>query len=355
MQIKQIEQLTESIGKIEKTVLSSAREFLPLGELAQRARSCVPSMPLPTPLTASPRGGVDQRIPNTPANLEVARLIQDLNRMMDRLETSFRQATRFSADASHELKTPPASMQGKLEDALQSAAAGSAEQQPLSNLLEEIQRLNTIPGSLLLRSAAILHGYCPGTGVAATATGSLHVLVGVGGVLVGEGILYALEEEFGWRLAPPELVPLEAAISAFWSMSMCRLRCVDLSRRAYPSQRPCLGPCRGRGNLPWDDRRGRPRHSFAYTRPDGLRVPPAISAGRRSRNRCGLVLVRSVRAARRLRRPSTTPLRSIPKMGSPIVRFVVSGFVIGIEARAIESLGASASRSRPGEGFRSDG
>ena len=98
--------------------------------------------------------GLDQRIANSPENPEVARLIQVLNRMMDRLETSFRQATRFSADASHELKTPLAVMQGELENALQSAAAGSAEQQLFSNLLEEIQRLKTITRSLLLLAQA---------------------------------------------------------------------------------------------------------------------------------------------------------------------------------------------------------
>ncbi len=98
--------------------------------------------------------GLDQRIPNSPENPEVARLIQVLNRMMDRLETSFRQATRFSADASHELKTPLAVMQGELENALQAVSAGSAEQQLFSNLLEEIQRLKTITRSLLLLAQA---------------------------------------------------------------------------------------------------------------------------------------------------------------------------------------------------------
>jgi len=98
--------------------------------------------------------GLDQRIPAAAESPEAARLIQVLNRMMDRLETSFRQATRFSADASHELKTPLAVMQGELENALQSAVPGSPEQQLFTDLLEEAQRLKTITRSLLLLAQA---------------------------------------------------------------------------------------------------------------------------------------------------------------------------------------------------------
>jgi two-component system, OmpR family, heavy metal sensor histidine kinase CusS len=98
--------------------------------------------------------GLDQRIPQRNESPEAARVIQVLNRMMDRLETSFRQATRFSADASHELKTPLAVMQGELENALQAAAPGSPEQHLCSNLLEETQRLKTITRSLLLLAQA---------------------------------------------------------------------------------------------------------------------------------------------------------------------------------------------------------
>lgn len=98
--------------------------------------------------------GLDQRIPESRASPEANRVIQVFNRMMDRLEASFRQATRFSADASHELKTPLAIMQGELENTLQSAAPGSPEQQVCINLLEETQRLKTITQSLLLLAQA---------------------------------------------------------------------------------------------------------------------------------------------------------------------------------------------------------
>jgi signal transduction histidine kinase len=98
--------------------------------------------------------GLEQRIPDAGDSPEAGRVIQVLNRMMVRLETSFRQATRFSADASHELKTPLTVMQGELESALKSAAPGSAEQQLFSNLLEETQRLKTITRSLLLLAQA---------------------------------------------------------------------------------------------------------------------------------------------------------------------------------------------------------
>jgi two-component system heavy metal sensor histidine kinase CusS len=98
--------------------------------------------------------GLDQRIPASKEAPEIARLIQVLNGMMDRLEASFRQATRFSADASHELKTPLAAMQGELENALQTAAPGSREQQVLTSLLEETHRLKTITRGLLLLAQA---------------------------------------------------------------------------------------------------------------------------------------------------------------------------------------------------------
>lgn len=55
--------------------------------------------------------------------------------------------------------------------------------------------LGVVLGSALFGVGMVLFGYCPGTGIAAVATGSIHALVGLIGMLAG-GILYALSFEW---------------------------------------------------------------------------------------------------------------------------------------------------------------
>ncbi len=55
--------------------------------------------------------------------------------------------------------------------------------------------LGVVMGAALFGIGMVLYGYCPGTGVAAMATGSLHAIVGFVGMLVG-GVFYALS--FTW-------------------------------------------------------------------------------------------------------------------------------------------------------------
>ncbi len=98
--------------------------------------------------------GLDQRVPIGTTDIEFVELIQVFNQMLERLERSFKQASRFSADAAHELKTPLAILQGELEQALQQAEPGSELQQSLSSLLDEVRRLSGIIRKLLLLSLA---------------------------------------------------------------------------------------------------------------------------------------------------------------------------------------------------------
>jgi heavy metal sensor kinase len=99
-------------------------------------------------------GGLDYRIPLGGEDAEFYRLITVFNRMMDRLQRSFAQAARFSADAAHELKTPLTVLQGELEQAVQNALPNSEEQAAYNELLEEVQRLKEIVRKLLLLSQA---------------------------------------------------------------------------------------------------------------------------------------------------------------------------------------------------------
>jgi two-component system, OmpR family, heavy metal sensor histidine kinase CusS len=98
--------------------------------------------------------GLNQRVAIGDVDREFVELLQVFNQMMERLDRSFKQASRFSADAAHELKTPLAILQGQLEWTLQRVETGSKIQQTLSDLLDEVRRLGTIIRKLLLLSLA---------------------------------------------------------------------------------------------------------------------------------------------------------------------------------------------------------
>lgn len=98
--------------------------------------------------------GLDQRIPEIKANSEILRLTKVINAMLDRLERSFSQAVRFSADAAHELQTPLTILQGVLDDAVQNAESDTDEQRRYGSLLEEVQHLKSIVHKLLILAQA---------------------------------------------------------------------------------------------------------------------------------------------------------------------------------------------------------
>jgi two-component system, OmpR family, heavy metal sensor histidine kinase CusS len=97
---------------------------------------------------------LDRRLPVPRVEDEIGRLTRVLNEMFDRLDQSFRQAVRFSADASHELKTPLTVLRNSIEDLLESTTLSEADRVAVEGLLEQTFRLSSITDSLLLLSRA---------------------------------------------------------------------------------------------------------------------------------------------------------------------------------------------------------
>jgi two-component system, OmpR family, heavy metal sensor histidine kinase CusS len=96
---------------------------------------------------------LNRRLPWHGEDREFKVLIDAYNTMLSRLEASFQQASRFSADAAHELKTPLTILQGRIEHALDKSQDPSL-QSDLTQLLDEVVRLTVITRKLLLLSQA---------------------------------------------------------------------------------------------------------------------------------------------------------------------------------------------------------
>jgi heavy metal sensor kinase len=96
---------------------------------------------------------LDQRLPEKGEDREFKDLISSYNEMLERLEASINQDSRFSADAAHELKTPLTILRGQIERAIPKAE-NSELQQSLAEMLDEVGRLASISRKLLLLSQA---------------------------------------------------------------------------------------------------------------------------------------------------------------------------------------------------------
>ncbi|MDB6167453.1 MAG: cusS [Verrucomicrobia bacterium] len=97
---------------------------------------------------------LSERIPVGPVEDEISDLARLLNQMFDRLESSFRQIRQFTAEASHELKTPLSLVRLQTEKLLVDGGLTPAQEEGLQVVLEEINRLNKIIEELLFLSRA---------------------------------------------------------------------------------------------------------------------------------------------------------------------------------------------------------
>ncbi|HSB10820.1 MAG TPA: ATP-binding protein [Blastocatellia bacterium] len=95
------------------------------------------------------RGNLSERVEEPRSHDELGRLAATFNQMIRRLEQAFDRERRFTADASHELKTPLAVLRGDIEVALRRDRSPEEYQRVLKSSLEEIARLTKLTEDLL--------------------------------------------------------------------------------------------------------------------------------------------------------------------------------------------------------------
>jgi signal transduction histidine kinase len=95
-----------------------------------------------------------RRLPLEASNDEIARLVVTLNEMIERLEKSFGALRRFTADASHELKTPLAVLRADVERAMSSSVSRGERLVALEEALQETTRMADLVESLLTLARA---------------------------------------------------------------------------------------------------------------------------------------------------------------------------------------------------------
>ncbi len=95
-----------------------------------------------------------RRLPTDSADDELARLAETLNRMIARLQASFGALRRFTADASHELKTPLTVLRADIERAMHPGTPQADRLVALEEAMQEITRMADLVDSLLTLARA---------------------------------------------------------------------------------------------------------------------------------------------------------------------------------------------------------
>jgi heavy metal sensor kinase len=115
----------------------SARALQPVDQLTKDARA----------ITAS---DLSRRLAVPPARDELRRLSETLNLMLDRIESSFQQVRRFTADASHELRAPVTLIHTAAEFSLRRERSAEELAASMRKILREAQRTARLIDDLLL-------------------------------------------------------------------------------------------------------------------------------------------------------------------------------------------------------------
>ena len=143
---------------------------------------------------------IHRRVPEPATGDEVARLARTMNAMLDRLEAASRRQREFVSDASHELRSPVASMRTQLEIALASstdarwadvATSVLEDEARLEKLIADLLALATLDEGTPPRSVAVDMGALVHEEAARARDVAVEADVGIGATVVGNPSLLA--------------------------------------------------------------------------------------------------------------------------------------------------------------------
>ena len=126
------------LGAVVLTGAMLARTVLrPIDQIVRRARMIGES-------------ALAERLPHPGTQDEMGRLVETLNDMLARIEQSFETQRRFTADASHELRSPLSRLRAELELTLRRPREREKYEGALRSCLSEVERLSHLTGELLM-------------------------------------------------------------------------------------------------------------------------------------------------------------------------------------------------------------
>jgi heavy metal sensor kinase len=119
----------------------STRALAPVDQITQTARS-ISAQNLSSRLVVPDTGD------------ELQRLSETLNGMLGRLEAAFKKITQFTADASHELRTPVAVMRTRAELSLRKARSADEYRDVIAEVLTELEKTSGLIEQLMFLARA---------------------------------------------------------------------------------------------------------------------------------------------------------------------------------------------------------
>lgn len=152
--VSMIERFMKNLGIGFATALPAVGLVVFFGGLWLGRRTVAPVAELSAAAARVSTSNPGERLPLPGTNDEIEKLTEVLNRTFDRLQGSYEAVARFSADASHQLKTPITILRAGLDHLSRNGDLTESQSREVAMLLQQTRRLTSLIEDLLLLAQA---------------------------------------------------------------------------------------------------------------------------------------------------------------------------------------------------------